>query len=123
MADILLVDDNAQLLKLLNQLLTNFGHQVSQAANGNAALKLAQKQRFDLIITDIVMPDGDGLETIPALRRQFPEVKILAISGGGYQSPRDYLKMGTQLGANLALAKPFSPEQLRAAVDSLLAQT
>ena len=120
MADILLVEDNAEVRSLLIQLLTCQGHQVAPTDSGKAALKMAQSRRFDLMITDIVMAEGDGLETIPAIRRQFPEVRILAMSGGGYQSCADYLKMARQLGADLTLAKPFTREQLKGALETLL---
>ena len=120
MAEILLVDDNSEVRSVLSRLLIHFGHLVTPADSGKAGLQLTQVRHFELIITDIVMPEGDGLETIPAWRRQLPQVKILAISGGGYQSATDYLKMGRQLGADLTLAKPFSAEQLKAALDTLL---
>lgn len=120
MADILLVEDNPDVREVLTRLLISQGHLVSSAAGGKAGLQMTLGRRFDLIITDIVMPEGDGLETIPAWRRECPEVKILAISGGGYQTSADYLKMGRQLGADLTLAKPFSAEQLTLALETLL---
>ena len=98
MADILLVEDNAEVRSLLIQLLTCQGHQVAPTDSGKAALKMAQSRRFDLMITDIVM----------------------AMSGGGYQSCADYLKMARQLGADLTLAKPFTREQLKGALETLL---
>jgi DNA-binding response OmpR family regulator len=122
MARILLVDDNVELLALAAQHLRNAEHVVATAGDGNDAMRLAQKNAFDLVITDIVMPDKEGLETIMELHRKKPTLKIIAMSGGGYVAPEDYLSMARSFGASQTLAKPFSGEELLAVVESVLSE-
>ncbi len=83
-------------------------------------MRLFLEQEADLIITDLIMPDKEGLETIMELRRDFPEVKIIAISGGRRVGPDEYLYMAKIMGAHLTLLKPFEQEELLPAVQELL---
>ena len=120
MAKILLIDDNAELLACLTEVLLRQGHQVTPAANGNVALRLADQDQFDLVITDLIMPDREGVETIIMLRRRRPDQKVIAMSGGGRNSAQDYLMMARRLGAAEVLNKPFVPDAFLSAVNTVL---
>jgi CheY-like chemotaxis protein len=97
------------------------GHQVAEAPNGNEGLRLCQQLNPDLIVTDIIMPEKEGLETIMELRRDFPLVKVIAISGGGQtMAGSTCLHLAKRLGAAKTLAKPFSKQELLAAVREVL---
>ena len=88
------------------------GHVVFLARNGTEALKLARANTVDLVVTDILMPDGDGLMLIDGLRKTQPTARVLAISGGGrYMDSREYLKIAEGFGADAALMKPFNREK------------
>jgi len=95
---------------------------VIDAPDGKAGISAFREQGADLIISDIIMPEKEGLETVMELRRDFPEVKIIAISGGGFVNPDEYLHLAAKLGAQLTLAKPFERDELLAAVEKLLGQ-
>jgi DNA-binding NtrC family response regulator len=120
MARILVIDDDYQILQTLHQVLALEGHEVMDASNGKEGLERFREHGADLVITDIVMPEKEGLETIMELRKAHPGVQIIAISGGGQIDPDAYLKMATQFGAVRALPKPFGREELLEAVRSLL---
>jgi len=106
---------------MLRLTLAHFGHTVIEARNGKEGLQLFKPEDVDLVITDIVMPEIEGLEVLWKLRtRQVPPVKIIAISGGGKQSVANNLKMAKLMGAAKVLAKPFSNEVLIAAINELL---
>jgi DNA-binding response OmpR family regulator len=117
MADILVIDDEAALRRLVARILRAEGHAVREAPNGREGLRLFREARPDLVITDIVMPDQEGIETILELRREEPDFPILAISGGGEGI---YLRMAAGVGATETLAKPFGADELVAAVEKLL---
>lgn len=121
MAKLLLVDDNADLLGMQGEFLRMSGHEVVTATNGREALEQASVTKFDLIITDLIMPDKDGIEVIVTLRRAMPHLKVIAISGGGRLNAKDYLSIAQKLGAAATLAKPFSGSDLVATVDRVLA--
>ena len=121
MAHILLIDDDDDVRTMIRLTLVQFGHTVIEARNGREGLALFPHAAADLVITDIVMPEGEGLEVLMALRRHVPPVKVMAISGGGRVSAADYLHMAKAMGAAKVLAKPFSAEVLLAAVNELLA--
>jgi CheY-like chemotaxis protein len=121
MARILLIDDDDALRTVLRLTLTHFGHTVIEARNGREGLARFAQSGAELVITDIVMPDVEGIAVLMALRKMEPPVKIIAISGGGRVSATDYLRIATQLGAAKVLAKPFSHEVLIAAVNEVLA--
>jgi CheY-like chemotaxis protein len=121
MARILLIDDDDSVRTMLRLTLTHFGHTVIEARNGKEGLDLFRSAGADLLITDIVMPEKEGLEVLMELRRSQSRVKIIAISGGGRQNAEDYLHMAKRMGAAKVLAKPFSNEALLAAINELLA--
>jgi DNA-binding response OmpR family regulator len=121
MAKLLLVDDNQELLGIQGEFLRMSGHEVLTAANGGEALAHAARETFDLVITDIIMPDKDGIEVIVALRKNMPALKVIAISGGGRLNAKDYLSIARKLGASATLAKPFSGSELVATVAQVLA--
>jgi CheY-like chemotaxis protein len=112
MKHILLVDDNETFCRSLAEILRRAGYEVRTAAEGSAALRLFREEPADLVITDLIMPGKEGLETIIELRQIRSSVRIIAISGGGRIDPGDYLPMAQQLGANRTLAKPFTSEQI-----------
>ncbi|MEW6128072.1 MAG: response regulator [Acidobacteriota bacterium] len=107
MKDILLVDDDEQFRALLSTFLQQCGFRVQEASEGNEALRLHEHHRFDLIITDLIMPGREGLSAILELRRKDRQVKIVAMSGGGRVSPDSYLPVAKKFGAHEILAKPF----------------
>ena len=118
--EILVVDDERDLCQLLKQALEKAGYSVTCVYNGRQAVQqLMMHGPFDLVITDILMPERDGLELIVELRRHYPGTKILAISGGGRIGPSLYLKEAKELGANALLEKPFTAQQLLLAIEEL----
>ena len=121
MPRILLVDDDELLRGALHQILVHAGYDVHDAANGKVAMREYRRQRCDVVIMDIVMPDEEGLGTIKELRRLDPNVKIIAISGGGLGKAGDYLGIAKMLGATRTVAKPFLPETLLATLAEVLA--
>ncbi len=117
---ILVVDDDLEIRKVVAINLTRLGHLVSLAADGHeAALEIA-KTDFDVVITDMVMPEKDGLELIQELRRKARGPRIIAMSGGGKNPSISYLELARRLGAHALLNKPFSSSELVAAVDAAL---
>ena len=121
MARILLIDDDDLLREALRLTLVHFGHAVIAARNGREGLAQLAHAEVDLVITDIVMPDQDGLEVVRALQKRRPPVKIIAISGGARGSSVDYLPVARRFGAAKVLAKPFSNEALLSAIEAVLA--
>lgn len=119
MARILVIDDEADVRQLVAALLSTAGHDVCQAAEGYEGEALASAFAPDLAIVDLLMPQREGLETILALRRGWPALKILAISGGGRLGTLDFLTVAPYFGADAVLAKPFDRAQLLAVVESL----
>ncbi|MCX6955403.1 MAG: response regulator [Verrucomicrobia bacterium] len=117
MPSILLIEDDDLLCDVLTKVLRSVGYSVMVATDGRKALALFHAEPADLIVTDIVMPDQDGLEVIMALHREQPELPIVAISGA---KPELYLGLAARLGARRTLSKPFSPETLLRAVADLL---
>jgi len=120
MALILIIDDNNQFRAMLREMLERTGYEVVEASDGKEGIKLYRENPTDLIITDLIMPEKEGIETIMELRRDFPDVKIIAISGGGRLDPGQYLIMAKSLGARYTFAKPVEREELLQAVEELL---
>ena len=120
MARILIVDDDVDVLDMLGQTLEREGYEVVSAANGKEGVRLYREDPVDLVITDIIMPEKEGIETIMELKRAFPDVKIIAISGGGRVDPEGYLSMAKQLGARYTFSKPVEREDLLKAVRELI---
>src|SRR5580765_3832091 len=113
---ILVVEDDDFLRPLIEEILQTKGYQVVTTETAKQALSLCQERTFDLVITDLSMPDMDGLTLIGALRRSHSNLPVLATSGAF----NDALKIATMLGATGTLQKPFSPDDLLAAVDKIL---
>ena len=120
MARIIVVDDDPRLREATRDVLESEGHEVIEAKDGNAAVLAHRAQPADLIVCDMFMPRQDGIETIIALRRESPNVRIIAVSGGGYSGAIDVLTMARHMGASEVLSKPFSGVQLMAAIARLL---
>lgn len=122
MYDILLIDDDDSLRGVVAKSLAYAGHTVTQAENGLRGLGLSRTTDFDLVITDIVMPVQEGVETIIALRREQPKLPIIAISGG--MSNADlYLEMAAKIGAHAIIAKPFTPPELLALINQVMGKS
>ena len=114
---ILVADDEDSIRSLLEHLLISAGHSVVVVANAREACDAMVEKSFDLVITDVLMPDGDGLDLISELRKKQPDARILAMSGGGrYLEGSDYLKLAKGMGAHTAMMKPFTWEQLQSAI-------
>ena len=122
MANILVADDEELARFTIREILEAEGHTVVEAKNGVEAIALFNKHPTDLIITDIIMPDKEGIETIIELKRDHPEVKIIAISGGGRTRNLDFLDLAKRYGADVILAKPFSEDELLGALGEVLGQ-
>ena len=122
MKQILIADDNESFRRPLCEALRQAGYEVYGVADGAAALKLFSKKSFDLVITDLIMPEKDGLETLAELRKLRPRARAIAISGGGWVHPRDYLPMARSLGADATLAKPFTIAQILELVGNVLGE-
>ena len=120
---ILLVDDDELFRSMLRITLTKMGFTVLEARNGREALELFEQEPPEVVMTDLVMPETEGLEMIRELRRRDPHVKIIAMSGGGRVGATDYLKIAKALGANRVLAKPFSNEEMYFALTELLGES
>ena len=120
MARILVMDDDAGIRELIRDVLEESGHEVTEAEDGNKGMELLQNVQFDLVITDIVMPEKEGLETIIELRTCRPDLKIIAISGGGSMDGRSYLELAERFGANRIFPKPIKVSELLVAVDEVL---
>lgn len=120
MARILIADDDANLRMILRDMLQQAGHHVGEASNGQEAIDFTHSEQVDLVITDIIMPDKEGIETIIEIRKSHPDVKIIAASGGGRCSAEDYLEAADAFGADRTLMKPFGRDELLSAVEDLL---
>lgn len=123
MARILLVDDEPLLRETLRIALQGAGHIVTLAQNGAAALSLLAAESFDVIVTDILMPETDGLEMIMRVRKDSGNVRIVAMSGGGRTRNMDMLEFAASFGADAVLAKPFLPKQLIASVADVMGRS
>jgi DNA-binding response OmpR family regulator len=122
MTRILIIDDEEPVRALLRQMLEAAGYEVQEAPDGEVGMKLFRATPADLIITDIFMPNKEGIQTIREVRMNFPQVKVMAISGGGSRINLDVLPTAKALGAHGILAKPFKEQELLEAVRAVLAQ-
>lgn len=118
--NILLVDDEDHFAMMVQKALSTFGYTVVRARNGREALATYDPKLVDLVLTDLIMPDMEGVELIVALRKMDPTVKIIAMSGGGRNQPSAYLSIAQKVGAMTTLAKPFPLEELQRAVSACL---
>lgn len=119
---ILVIDDEESVRFVVKEMLEFEGYEVTTAPNGKVGLQLFRKDPTDLIITDIFMPEMEGLETIRELHRDFPQLKIIAMSGGGESGMLSFLSFAKRFGALRTLRKPFSREELLETVQELLAE-
>lgn len=121
--EILVADDVDEITELIRRWLEDDGHSVTMASNGREVIELVQKRRYDIVVTDIVMPGVDGWDAILAVGRIRPETRILAISGGGKLMPVDAcLRVAKGVGADLVMKKPFRQPEFMAAVHKLASQ-
>lgn len=120
MANILLIEDEQLVAATIEVVLMKAGHKVTVANNGEAGLAKFAEIAPDLVITDIIMPQKEGIETIRDLRAKSPNIPIIAISGGGRTKNFDFLRMAHKLGANEVLRKPFANADLVAVVGRCL---
>lgn len=120
MKKILIIEDDSVVRDYLVTLLVRAGYMAVAASNGEEGVMLHQHAPADVVITDIIMPEKDGIETIIDLRRSALVPKVIAISGGGHIAADDYLRSATLLGADLVLSKPFTGDAILSAVDRLL---
>lgn len=124
MKKILVIDDDPQERDALRKILELDGHHIDEADEGSSGFELYKSVRHDLVITDIVMPGTEGIETIFLLMQEFPEVKIIAVSEGGYLgATENYLTSATVIGAKRVFEKPVDPAALIEAVSQLLDNT
>ena len=117
---ILVMEDDEQMCSMLRQVLENAGYTVIDAPDGKVGMRLYRENDVDLVITDIIMPEKEGIETIRELKQENPDVKIIAISGGGIINPEDYLQIAERLGVQRTFAKPFDNEEILGAVNELI---
>jgi len=117
---ILVIDDDDQFRTMMVEMLARKQFEVYAAADGEEGIKIWQIVKPDLVITDIIMPNKEGIETILELKRMNKEVKIIAISGGGRTNAKDNLRSAKLLGASLTIAKPFESAELIDAVQKLM---
>lgn len=121
MARILIIDDEELVRLTLRQMLLSDNHEVFEASNGKDGVAMQKANPADVVITDIIMPGQEGIETIVQLRQADPGLKIIAISGGGRMKNMDFLKVASKLGADAVLSKPFSVKDILSAVQTLTA--
>ena len=119
---VLVVDDDPSVRNFLQMVLEVEGYEVEHAADGNEALAAQRRNPATVIVTDIFMPQAEGIETIVKLREEFPQTSIIVMSGGGARSGVDYLAVARELGAARTLKKPFSPQDLIDAVREVRAR-
>ncbi len=121
MANILVIDDDVQILWVIRKILEKEGHKVISAPDGEMGLQLYQNAPFELVITDMIMPNKSGINLISDILQDYPEARIIAISGGGAIEAERYLQIAKSLGVAQTLTKPFSMQSLLEAVNETLA--
>jgi len=120
MAKILIIDDEPGVLHVLREILESVGHSVTEAQDGEAALREFEGKPADLVVTDIFMPGMDGIELMVNIRKTLPDARVLAMSGGGLLSRDQALSDAVLLGADHILEKPFSKDEVLEAVNRTL---
>ena len=120
MAKILVIDDDELVRSTVTAALELAEHEVVQASDGQEGVNTFQAGKFDLVVTDIIMPEKEGIETIIEIRQHDPSIKIIAISGGGRTSNQIFLDVAKKFGAVDVLPKPFTPKQLVTMVQQVL---
>jgi CheY-like chemotaxis protein len=119
-ASVLVVDDHEDVRLSIKRTLEEAGHRVLDATDGEMGLRVLGKSAIDVVITDLFMPGQDGIVMLRRIRKEYPSVKVIAISGGGFGGTLDLLNDAVLLGATMALKKPFTPEQLLGALENTL---
>ena len=122
MARILIIEDEEMMREFLRELLEEAGYQVEEAENGKVGVELYRKDPADLVITDLFMPEKDGIEALLELQAEFPEVKVIAVSGGSRMGRTDLLSVVGDLGVQRTFRKPFHMSELLEAVKELLGE-
>lgn len=120
MANILVIEDDDGVREMIRRALERVGHNVREARDGRSGLKAIQAENCDLLVTDIVMPGMEGIETIIQIRKRHPQMKIIAISGGGMGKADDYLAIAAKCGANRTQTKPFSMAKMAEIANEVL---
>lgn len=120
MARILIIDDDTNLRRVMRKVLERAGHTVYEAENGLRGIEVVERELPDLVVTDLLMPEKEGIETIVELRERFPSIGIIAVSGAGGVGDRGPLIDAELFGADAALPKPFSIDDFLGAIDSVL---
>jgi len=120
MKSVLVVDDEPGMRELVKHLLINAGYHVLEASNGKHAMEFLKNESPDLVITDIIMEEMDGVEIIMEIRENYPDIKIIAMSGGSKISSEDYLESAADLGADRVFAKPFALSDMLTAIKELI---
>lgn len=120
MAKILVVDDHLAFLEFQTEYLRRAGHEVTPATNGIEAMNRIEGETFELVITDLIMPDKEGVQVIMEVRKKYPGVKIIAMSGGGRVNAEDQPAIARRLGVARTLAKPFTGKELLTAVSAVV---
>lgn len=123
MARILIIDDEPQIRSMLKLMLEREGYEVVEAPDGVEGIKIYRQNPADLIITDLIMPNKDGIGMIIDLKKEFPDVNIIAMSGGGLNKPDGYLKGAKKLGAACTLTKPIDREEMLRGVKNILKES
>ena len=121
MESVLIIEDDEYVRQMLKQTFERAGYEVATASNGRVGVQMYESQPFSVVITDIIMPDMEGVETITYLKKRNPDVKIIAISGGGRNNPQSYLSLAERLGAAFTFTKPVDRQELLEAVQGLAA--
>lgn len=117
MARILVIDDEDDVRYTVSRMLTRYGHDVAVACDGSEGIAKQRDTPFDIVITDLVMPEKEGIETIREMRADFPDLPIIAMSGGGRKGTSSYLDVAGFMGAAVMLPKPFIESELIAAIE------
>jgi CheY-like chemotaxis protein len=114
---VLLIDDELMVRKIVRKMLERVGHEVVDVENGRMGLDRLERAPFDLIVTDIIMPDVEGIEVLMTVRERHPSIAVVAMSGGGRMGNVDFLEVARKLGAAATLEKPFTQDALLKAID------
>ena len=120
MKSVLVVDDEPGMREMVKQLLLNEGYHVLEASNGKHAMEFLKNETLELVITDIIMEEMDGVEIILEIRENYPDVKIIAMSGGNKISSEDYLESASELGTDRIFTKPFALSDMLNAIKELI---
>ena len=120
MGRVLVIDDEPQIRSMLRMMLERAGHEVEEAPDGIEGIRIYRNNPVDLIISDLIMPNKDGIGMIIELKKEFPDVKIIAMSGGGLNKPEGYLEGAKKLGAQRTLTKPIDRDELLRTVSDIL---